>query len=697
MADIKTHLNNIKGALYGKDVRNSIHDAIEQCYTDASINGNANMEVTQARGTYETLGKRLDDHALQLAHKANLNSIFNMGNMGQDIKEAMTGGSVAVIGNNMVNMGQMTPNIQDDIGKWVHKDFTLNLFGYNTTTGLQDNSMDNRIISWEMNISSGERLRINGFTFGGSDCCIMFLDGNGTIISKIDEENWGTPVDYEFTCPYRTSKVKMNSWENNAAKTIEKFEYIGIVSKEDFKVAKQLQEKDIKFISDIRNQLTGYEEISYKQYDFAYSIANGKPYLYENGGAGNSNTVIDVSIGEVYKIDMTTISTSSAYTIILTDSNDNVITSIKANKTLTEETFVVNISENVSKMYVSFGKGLCVINKEAILDIKNKDNIPEFYKEHLENKINEINKNEDNYGTNGTTIGFITDIHYPDNKMYSIDMLKKITENTNVEMIISGGDNLRDNEDKVKARLNIREFMQIVKTKLGDKFYNVYGNHDNNSNQENIFTQDEVYSMYFKQQEKRVITDKNNLKGLYWYKDDEVQKIRYIALNSFEGTEGIISVKQMKWLCEEALNLPSDGWYLAFFTHSTMSIHQTNTMKEVRELLNAIRYQTSYSKTYIDYNNNTYNINKDFSGKKHSILFAMAGHNHIDRLQEDNGIYYVQTICDATYGNDTVPSRQDINQQCFDIITINKTTNTVNLTRVGAGEDRSFTFINNNA
>ena len=67
MANIKTHLNNIKGALYGKDVRNSIHDAIEQCYTDASINGNANMEVTQARREYETLGERLDDYASQLA------------------------------------------------------------------------------------------------------------------------------------------------------------------------------------------------------------------------------------------------------------------------------------------------------------------------------------------------------------------------------------------------------------------------------------------------------------------------------------------------------------------------------------------------------------------------------------------------------------------------------------------------------
>lgn len=38
----------------------------------------------------------------QLEHKANLNSVFTMANMGQDVKEAMTGGSVAVVGENTV-------------------------------------------------------------------------------------------------------------------------------------------------------------------------------------------------------------------------------------------------------------------------------------------------------------------------------------------------------------------------------------------------------------------------------------------------------------------------------------------------------------------------------------------------------------------------------------------------------------------
>ena len=37
MADIRTLLNQIKTAVYGKDVRQSIHDSIEQCYYDGKV------------------------------------------------------------------------------------------------------------------------------------------------------------------------------------------------------------------------------------------------------------------------------------------------------------------------------------------------------------------------------------------------------------------------------------------------------------------------------------------------------------------------------------------------------------------------------------------------------------------------------------------------------------------------------------
>ena len=62
MANIQNELNNIKNAVFGKDVRNSIHDAIKQCYDDASVNNdNANMEVKLARGVHNTLNDRLSE------------------------------------------------------------------------------------------------------------------------------------------------------------------------------------------------------------------------------------------------------------------------------------------------------------------------------------------------------------------------------------------------------------------------------------------------------------------------------------------------------------------------------------------------------------------------------------------------------------------------------------------------------------
>lgn len=94
MANIKTHLNNIKNATFGKEVRGSIHDGIdainkevesttgkqvdlESTFDQLVINaGNSNAEIVDARvkadGTsYTKLGDRLDSFDSQLEHNVN--------------------------------------------------------------------------------------------------------------------------------------------------------------------------------------------------------------------------------------------------------------------------------------------------------------------------------------------------------------------------------------------------------------------------------------------------------------------------------------------------------------------------------------------------------------------------------------------------------------------------------------------------
>lgn len=72
---IQEHLNKIRNAIYGREVRESIAKGIETAYDDASKNGNANMEVRIARGTNPNLNTRLNkmegtdrQNTAQLAH-----------------------------------------------------------------------------------------------------------------------------------------------------------------------------------------------------------------------------------------------------------------------------------------------------------------------------------------------------------------------------------------------------------------------------------------------------------------------------------------------------------------------------------------------------------------------------------------------------------------------------------------------------
>lgn len=75
---IDNYLKVIKEGVFGRDVRQAIHDGIEQAYDDATAEGNANMEVAKARGEFDNLSKRFENVTEQLGDvKESLTSPFN--------------------------------------------------------------------------------------------------------------------------------------------------------------------------------------------------------------------------------------------------------------------------------------------------------------------------------------------------------------------------------------------------------------------------------------------------------------------------------------------------------------------------------------------------------------------------------------------------------------------------------------------
>lgn len=98
----------------GSDVREVIAQLFERTWLEGTKEGNANMEVAKARGEFENLADRLEN-ILSEAQQGKI----PMDRLAQDVKEAMTGGSVAVVGKNAVQ----TENIVNRSVDWSKTDF----------------------------------------------------------------------------------------------------------------------------------------------------------------------------------------------------------------------------------------------------------------------------------------------------------------------------------------------------------------------------------------------------------------------------------------------------------------------------------------------------------------------------------------------------------------------------------------------
>lgn len=113
---IDQYLKIIKEGVFGRDVRQAIHDGIERVYEDATFDGNTNMEVAKARGGFDTLSQNLlsinanADAANQKASQLTNDKVDKNGAaqvtwsmLAQDAREHISGNKVAVVGNNAVS------------------------------------------------------------------------------------------------------------------------------------------------------------------------------------------------------------------------------------------------------------------------------------------------------------------------------------------------------------------------------------------------------------------------------------------------------------------------------------------------------------------------------------------------------------------------------------------------------------------
>lgn len=342
---------------------------------------------------------------------------------------------------------------------------------------------------------------------------------------------------------------------------------------------------------------------------------------------------------------------------------------------------------------------------------------PTYWESHITQKVNEV-KTQENKNSNTHSFAFITDHHLDANDKYSFSIVKKMNKELNLSTVIVGGDLVTETSVAPKAGV-IRQIQQVV-----DGFHEVHpktmmvkGNHDDGSivrlwNQ--TIKPDEMYEKMFSFMGDSVVYGAT---GLYHYRDNNTQKIRYIVLNSIDipyiqvGSDlkyrgqwdYAYRQTQVDWLINEALDIPED-WSVIISSHLPPYKEgvkgwdaPTNNEEIVRGILKAYKTKTTYSASSQASvpDDLKISVNADFRNKGGDVIAWFCGHVHYDNVvQLPEGFPLITVLNDG--GQRWLDSPQRVSgtiaEQAFDIATVNKNERKIYLTRVGAGSNRVVSY-----
>lgn len=355
-------------------------------------------------------------------------------------------------------------------------------------------------------------------------------------------------------------------------------------------------------------------------------------------------------------------------------------------------------------------------------ELSSCDPYPDYIKKEVEESVAKIQSHQTR---DSVTFAFMTDLHFAPTYNHSIRLqrtmnaYKEINKRTTVDMLILGGD-LGANGNKDFAAKAFREFRAHFD---GTKYFPVLGNHDDNSiweacieaeKSEHHFTHEELYALLFNHLPRQGAEFDEKHHALYYLYNDKNTKTRYIFLDTNEPPEimddGKLrypgqhifahSQEQLDWLTKTALHFEKPGWSAVIIGHSFLRpgkeapSNETYYLDPTRDIVNACREGGILHKTY--YNGDMErHVEADFTTENRPDIICMVmGHHHFDAVDYgENGLPYIVTAHGTMYNRGTHIKYDGTKTEIsFDVITVDKKTHTIYITKVGDGEDRVITY-----
>lgn len=265
---------------------------------------------------------------------------------------------------------------------------------------------------------------------------------------------------------------------------------------------------------------------------------------------------------------------------------------------------------------------------------------------------------------------FIPDIHSKSNRKHSQAIAMYLADNTPANMIVLGGDYCKDGWNK-------NEYTQYVKPFLDSGFraniFPLVGNH-------------EVIGGNINDAKKTLFSDflsgKTNVHGSpsngYYYVDDKSLKIRYMFLNTSDGGYQVVGDTQLAWI-RNNVSMPDNTWHLVVLGHVNLDdlggITDMN-LENPAEVISNILVTNGV------------------------IVGYFCGHQHIDDCRSIGSLYQTIMLNDKLenieyYSDLSVTNRVagTTTEQAVSVVSINRSTRTVIVRRIGAGWTASISSL----
>ena len=358
-------------------------------------------------------------------------------------------------------------------------------------------------------------------------------------------------------------------------------------------------------------------------------------------------------------------------------------------------------------------------NAYSWAELSTNETYPEYLKTETKKAIEKLNSYQ---GENVFNIAFMTDIHYTmkdSNRIRMkriLNMYKEIAENIKIDRLVLGGDHICDGSKDYKTDA----FMDLKK-QFGDiKFYPINGNHDDGTVWDLTFDNEvSVHQLMPEERYELFYSDANtDNKNLYYYLDNPENKTRHIFLDSndidyiFDNGKlryngqylFIFSQNQIDWLLNEALKFNENGWSIIIYLHGlpfesdeqSMKSSLWENIKVLYDILGAYKKGEDVNYTFGEGDHQRF-ISAEFSKyTKAEIIACISGDLHMDNEGQSNLGFacIVERNAFPFYYDPPEVERGDGDKTevAFAIITVDKNTRKIYVTRLGKGEDAVLTY-----